>query len=108
ERSGRASSETRETTLTIMARIGFAARGLVYLLVAAFVTAAALGLGQQPHGITDAVQAVTHDRLQVLVAAVIGIGLASLAAYFALVGLHQCCHRAREVGCSAPACWATL
>jgi uncharacterized protein DUF1206 len=74
-----------------MARIGFAARGLVYLLVAAFATAAALGMGQQPHGIIDAVQAVAHDRLQVLVAAVVGVGLASLATYFAIVGLHQCC-----------------
>ena len=86
-----ASSETRDITLTIMARIGFAARGLVYLLVAAFATSAALGLGQQPHGIVDAVQALTHDQLQVVVAGGIGIGLACLAAYFAIAGLWQCC-----------------
>src|SRR5262249_13427566 len=86
-----ASSETRETTMTIMARIGFAARGLVYLLVAAFATAAALGFGQQPHGIIDAVQTVTQSQLQVLVAGGIGIGLAGLAAYFAIVRLPQCC-----------------
>jgi hypothetical protein len=34
----------RRTALTIIARIGFGARGLVYLLVAAFATAAALDL----------------------------------------------------------------
>jgi hypothetical protein len=37
-----------------MAGVGFGARDLVYLLVAAFGTAAALDFGQQPHGITDA------------------------------------------------------
>ncbi|MBV9018536.1 MAG: DUF1206 domain-containing protein [Alphaproteobacteria bacterium] len=84
-------SRDERTTLTIMARIGFAARGLVYLLVAAFAAAAALGLGQQPHGIVDAIQAVTHNQLQVLVAGSIGTGLACLAAYFAIAGLRQCC-----------------
>ena len=88
-----ASSEAPDITLTIMARIGFAARGLVYLFVAAFATAAALGLGQQPHGIVDAVQALTRNRLQVFVAGGIGIGLASLAAYSAIAGLWQCCGR---------------
>jgi len=87
----RALLKTRDITLTIIARIGFAARGLVYLLVAAFAAAAALGLGQQPHGIVDAVQAVTHNHLQVLVAGAIGIGLACLAAYFAIAGLWHCC-----------------
>ena len=84
-------SETRDATLTIVARIGFATRGIVYLLVAAFATAAALGLGQQPHGIVDAVQAVTQNQLEILVAGSIGIGLACLATYFAIVGLRQCC-----------------
>jgi hypothetical protein len=79
------------TTLTVMARIGFGARGLVYLLVAAFATTAALGFGRQPHGIMDAVQAIPDTQLQVLLAAVIGTGLASLAAYFAIVGLWHCC-----------------
>jgi hypothetical protein len=85
------SSAAQGTTLTVMARIGFGARGLVYLLVAAFATAAALDFGQQPHGIVDAVQAVTNSRLQVLLAGVIGAGLACLAAYFAISGVWQCC-----------------
>src|ERR1700687_2395370 len=79
------------TALTVIARIGFGARGVVYLLVAAFATAAALGFGQQPHGIMDAVQAIPDTQLQVLLAAVIGTGLASLEASFAIAGLWRCC-----------------
>ena len=74
-----------------MARIGFGARGLVYLLVAAFATAAALGFGQQPHGIVDAVQAVANTQLQIIFAGGIGAGLACLAAYFAISGVWHCC-----------------
>jgi hypothetical protein len=84
-------STVQRTTLTLMARVGFGARGLVYLLVAAFGTAAALDFGQQPHGITDAVQNIASTQLQVLLAEVIGIGLACLAAYFAITGLWHCC-----------------
>jgi hypothetical protein len=62
--------------LTWLARIGFAGRGLVYMLVGAFAAAAALGFGKQPHGIMDAVQAVTGSQLRLILAAVIGIGLA--------------------------------
>jgi hypothetical protein len=76
-----------------MARVGFAARGSVYLLVAAFSTLAALGFGQQPHGIIDAVQGVTNSQLQLLLAGSIGIGLACLAGYFAITGLWHCCRR---------------
>ena len=82
----------RPSTLTVVARLGFAARGLIYLLVGAFAVAAALGLGQQqPHGIMDAVTALTDTRLQIVLAAVIGSGLGCLAGYFALRGLWHCC-----------------
>jgi uncharacterized protein DUF1206 len=85
------SSAAQGTTLIVMARIGFGARGLVYLLVAAFATAAALGFGQQPHGIIDAVQAVANSQLQIILAGGIGAGLACLAAYFAITGIWHCC-----------------
>jgi hypothetical protein len=85
------SSAARGNTLTVMARIGFGARGLVYLLVAAFATAAALDFGQQPHGIIDAVHAVAKNQLQVILAGSIGAGLACLAAYFAISGVWHCC-----------------
>jgi hypothetical protein len=66
------SSAVQGTTLTVMARIGFGARGLVYLLVAAFATAAALGFRQRPHGMVDAVQAVSdHARAGMWAAAFI-------------------------------------
>src|ERR1051325_8354695 len=81
------SPATRRTALTWLARVGFAARGLIYLIVGGFAATAALGLGKEPHGIMDAVQAVTASHLRIGLAAVIGAGLACLAAYFAVVGL---------------------
>jgi Domain of Unknown Function (DUF1206) len=81
---------TRRTALTAMARIGFAARGLIYLLVGAFAVAAAFNLGKQPHGIMDAVQAVTNNGIRLILATVIGLGLACLAAYFAITGFWRC------------------
>src|SRR4051795_2532754 len=84
------SPAARRTTLTFLARIGFGARGLIYLIVAVFAAAAALGLGKEPHGIMDAVQAITDTRLRLVVAASTGMGLACLAAYFATVGIWHC------------------
>jgi hypothetical protein len=37
------------TAVTVIARIGFGACGLVYLLVGAFALAAAFNVGKQPH-----------------------------------------------------------
>jgi Domain of Unknown Function (DUF1206) len=84
------SQPARYQALTLVARIGFGARGLIYLLVGAFAAAAALNWGKQPHGIMDAVQAVNGARLRGVLAASIGIGLACLAAYFAIAGLWHC------------------
>jgi di/tricarboxylate transporter len=67
-----ASEANRRTALTAMARIGFGARGLIYLLVGAFAVAAAFNLGNQPHGIVDAVQAVTNGGVRLILAAVRG------------------------------------
>src|SRR5438045_2799751 len=85
-----ASSASRRTTLTFLARVGFAARGLIYMIVAGFAAAAALGLGKEPHGIMDAVQGVAGTHLRLVLAAIIGFGLACLAAYFAIAGLWHC------------------
>ena len=84
------SQTVRRKTLTFLARIGFGARGLVYLLVGAFAGAAALNMGKQPHGIIDVVQAVGGPYLRLVLAAVIGGGLACLAGYFAVAGLWHC------------------
>jgi hypothetical protein len=85
-----ASPAARRTTLTFLARLGFAARGLIYMIVAGFAAAAALGLGKEPHGIMDAVQGVAGTHLRLVLAAIIGFGLACLAAYFAIAGLWHC------------------
>src|ERR1041384_4675603 len=69
------SQATCPTALTIIARIGFGARGLIYLLVGAFAVAAAFNLGKQPHGIIDAVQAVTNNRIRLILQQSLGSAL---------------------------------
>ncbi len=76
--------------LTLLARIGFGARGAIYLLCAAFAIAAGLGFGARPRGIVDALYGITNSRLQIIAAAVGGLGLACLAAYFAIRGIWVC------------------
>jgi hypothetical protein len=88
--SDRASQGARQPALTLFARVGFAARGLIYLLVAAFAAAAAFNPAKQPHGIMDAVQAISGTGLRLILATVIGIGLACLAGYFAITGIWNC------------------
>src|ERR1041385_1469698 len=78
ESSTLASQATSRNALTVMARIGFGARGLIYLLVGGFALAAAFNLGKQPHGIIDAVQAVTKNGARLILATVTGVGLACL------------------------------
>jgi hypothetical protein len=81
---------TRYKTLTLFARVGFAARALIYLLVGVFAAAAAFNPGKQPHGITDVMQAVSGTGLRMALGATIGLGLACLAMYFAINGLWTC------------------
>ena len=85
------STAARTAALTVVARIGFGARGVIYLRVAGFATAAGVGFGQQPHGIVDVVQAFANTQLEFLLAGGIALDLACLAGYFAIAGLWHCC-----------------
>ena len=78
---------SKSTTLTVLARIGFAARGLVYLLVGVFAGAAAFSSFYHPHGIMDFVQAFSSTVLRWSLAGSIVIGLACLATYFAIAAV---------------------
>ena len=76
--------------LTLMARVGFGARGAVYLLVGIFAVAAALGFGVAPRGTINILDAISRHGLQTTIAAVIGLGVICLAAYFAMTGIWAC------------------
>src|SRR3981081_1450111 len=56
-------SPAHHDALTVIARLGFAARGVIYWLVAAFALGAALRSDQRPHGFTGAMQAVLDKPL---------------------------------------------
>lgn len=79
----------RHPALTTLARLGHAARGLIYLLVGGYAMLAAFRSEQQPHGIADALHAIANTPFRLAVALVLGLGLACFAGYLAIVGLWE-------------------
>jgi hypothetical protein len=68
-------------TVSALGRIGFAARGLVYLLIGTFATLAAFRPEQAPHGFTDSAQALIEKPFGNFVVLAIAVGLACLAGW---------------------------
>jgi Domain of Unknown Function (DUF1206) len=86
------SARERQTVLKAMARLGFGARGLLYLLVGGFAVAAVLGSGGQPHGITDGLRAIANTPLRLAAVATLTVGLGCFAGYLTMVGLSDWVH----------------
>ncbi|HEX3862219.1 MAG TPA: DUF1206 domain-containing protein [Stellaceae bacterium] len=70
--------------MTILARVGFATRGLIYLLIGGFATGAAFRSNQSPQGFTGAAQAVLHKPFGSLVVVGIVIGLGCFVGWLAV------------------------
>jgi hypothetical protein len=68
----------------VLARVGFAARGLIYLLIGGFASVAAFRSDQHPHGFTDAAQAVLNKPFGNFVVLGIAVGIACLAGWLAV------------------------
>lgn len=77
------------TALAAMERLGFAARGVMFLLIGGFAIAAAVGSGAKPHGISGALHAIENTPLRLAAATLLAIGLACFAGYFTVVGLRN-------------------
>lgn len=76
----------KHETVPLLARIGFGARGVIYLLIGAFTAVAALRPAQPAHGLTGAMDAVARMPLGTFGIGAVGLGLACFALWLAIEG----------------------
>jgi hypothetical protein len=83
-----ASTKVSHTAVSAMARIGYGARGLVYLLVGISAGIAALRPERRPSGTTGALQVFQHgNAVGAIFVAAVALGLACLAGWYTVAGL---------------------
>jgi hypothetical protein len=76
-----------DEALSIIARAGFGARAVIYLIVGASAASAAFRSGQHPHGMTGALQDLAETRFGGIALLVLAAGLACLAGWLAVAGI---------------------
>src|SRR5579872_3492973 len=83
-----AASETARGAAGVAARIGYAARGLIYFLVGLSAAIAVIEPGRRPAGMTDALRMFQHGHpLGPLLIIGVALGLACLAGWYTVAGV---------------------
>ena len=79
-------------SVSLMGRVGYAARGTIYFLVGASAALAAIRPEHRPGGMTEALQPLQNDWTGGVVLVLLTAGLACLAGWFAVAGLSRSDH----------------
>lgn len=82
-------SQRNRETVSVVARLGYAARGAIYFLVGASAAVAAIRPEHRPAGMTDALQHVQHKSFGPVVLLALVAGLVCLAGWFAAAALFR-------------------
>ena len=84
---------SNQSSMEILARFGYGARGVVYCLVGGLALMAALGTGGQTNGSRGALQSLLAQPFGRILLAAIALGLLGFAAWRVLEGLTDADHR---------------
>ncbi len=84
------------TTFELAARLGYAARGVVYLIIGAFAVVAALSSGDRPTGKKGALQALLDEPFGEVLLGIVALGLLGFALWRVLQAFLDVDHYGRE------------
>lgn len=73
---------------TLLARIGFASRAAIYLMIGGFAISAAFS-GARPRGLLGIIEAIVHSWFGAAIALAIAFGLACFAGWLAVTGFRR-------------------
>jgi hypothetical protein len=87
ERIAKQAVSQAEPWVTRLARLGYAAKGVIYLIIGVLAMEASLGTGRQPTNTLGALEVILHEPFGRLLLGIVAVGLFGYAAWRILLAL---------------------